>query len=151
MESCWRSRNNAGEGSSVGSFIRGEPDAIIRWAPTLILVGMALAFVSAQFEIPGLISSFYAIGLGASGGAMAKWRTERGLWMLAGLCLVLWGAIYGMNLYGEFHDALIGAKTDFGLVIDFCIATAILSTNLRFLWRVAQCNWCFSRQPTIPG
>jgi hypothetical protein len=131
----------------MASFIRGEPDAIVRWASLLILVGMNAAFLSAQLETPGLISALYAIGLGATGGSLARWRTERGLWMLAGLCFLLWSVIYGLNLFGEFQDFVRGVRTDTGLMIDFTIATSITITNLRFLCRVAQYNWRFSRQP----
>jgi hypothetical protein len=111
--------------------------------------GIGLAFMAAQLDTPGLISAFYAVGLSAMGGSMAQWRTERGLWMLAGLFLLVWGAIYGISLYGEFQDFVRGAPMGVGLLIDVTVATAILSTKLRFLWRVAQYNWRFSRQPGV--
>jgi hypothetical protein len=129
------------------SFIRGEPDAVVRWAGPLILFGMLLGFTSARLEIPGVISAVYAVFLGASGGALAQWRTDRDLWMLAGLFLLFCGAFYGVIIYSEIDDIVCGALgPEIGLLIDFSIGTTLLSISLRFLWRVARYNWTFSRE-----
>jgi hypothetical protein len=86
------------------SLLRGEPDRVIRWAGPLILCGMAVAFLSARLGTPGLLTAFQVIALGAMGGSLAQWRTDRGLWMLSGLFFGVWTASYGLCLYGEIHD-----------------------------------------------
>ncbi|HEV8004207.1 MAG TPA: hypothetical protein VGP63_30360 [Planctomycetaceae bacterium] len=126
------------------SLLRGEPDQVIRWAGPLILCGMTVAFLSARLRTPGLLSAFQVIALGAMGGSLVQWRTERGLWMLAGLFFVVWSAIYGLCLYGEIHDIVAGAQVSIGLTIDAGIAMSFYSTMLRFLWRVTRENWRFS-------
>ena len=73
--------------TAMWSLIRGEPDAVIRWARPLVLGGMILGFASAWLELPGVIAATFAIGLGASGGSLVGWQYDRGLWMLAGLFL----------------------------------------------------------------
>ncbi len=126
------------------SFLRGEPDRIIRWAGALILGGMAVAFLSARLGTPGLLSAFQAIALGATAGSLVQWRTDRGLWMLAGFFLVVWSAIYGLCLYGEIRDIVAGAQIDIGIAIDWALAMSFYGTMLRFLWRVTRENWRLS-------
>lgn len=129
------------------SLIRGEPDVVIRWAGPLILVGMLLGFASARLECPGVITAMFAIGLGACGGSLVHWRHEHGLWMLAGLFLLVHCAIYGLFIYGQVRDIFRGApQLDVGLMIDFGIGTMLLSGTLRFLWRVTKYNRTFSRE-----
>jgi hypothetical protein len=129
------------------SFLRGEPDVIIRWGGLLLLGGMALALVSACFKIPGIISAMHFMALGAAAGTLVQWRTDRGLWMVAGLFLAIFSAIYGMFLFGQFRDMVAGVQVGVGLAIDGGVATALLITMLRFLWRVTRYNWQLSRRP----
>lgn len=134
---------------SVGmwSLIRGEPDAVIRWGGPLILGGMLLGFAAARIGLPGVITAVFAIGLGASGGSFAGWRHERGLWMLAGVFIVFFTTFYGLSIFGQIRDFVRGApQNSIGMSIDFSLATMLLSTNLRFLWRVAKYNWRLSRK-----
>lgn len=130
----------------MGSLIRGEPDVVIRWAGALIFGGMLLGIASAWLELPGVITAMFAITLGASGGSLVRWRYERGLWMLAGLFFLVFAAIYGLYIYGQGRDLVRGAaRPDVGLAIDFSLGTLLLSSTIRFLWRVAKYNWNLSR------
>ena len=130
------------------SLMRGEPAFVVRFAAPLILLGMLMGFVCANLELPGVITSVYAIALGASGGSLVRWQTDRGLWMLAGVFLLLFISIYGLIIIGQVSDLLRGApQPDVGLVLDFTIATVLLCANLRFLFRVARFNWALSQQP----
>jgi hypothetical protein len=129
------------------SFLSGEPDAVIRWALVLFVGGMALAFISAKLETPGVLSAFQAAALGAIGASLVQWRTDRGLWMLAGFLLVFWSALYCLCLYGEVRDIVAGAQIEVGLAIDVTIAMSLYSIMLRFLWRVTRYNWRLSRRP----
>jgi hypothetical protein len=129
------------------SLIRGEPDVVIRWGGPLLLGGMLFGFASARLELPGVITAMFAIGLGASGGSLVRWRHERGLWMLAGLFLLGYAVTYGLFIYGQVLDIVRGApRPNVGLMIDFSLGTTLLSITLRFLWRVAKYNWTFSRE-----
>ncbi len=90
----------------------------------------------------------FAIFLGACGGSLVDWRHERGLWMLAGLFLLFCCAIYGLFICGQVRDIIRGAvETNIGLMIDFSLGTMLLSSTIRFLWRVAKYNRTFSREP----
>ena len=124
------------------SLIRGEPDAVIRWAGLLILGGLLLGAASAWLKFPGVITAAFAISLGASGGTLIRWRTEPGLWMIAGLFLILFSSIYALCLFGQGRDLLRGAgRPDLGVVIDLSLGTTLLASTNRFLWRVAKTNW----------
>ena len=128
------------------SLLRGEPDTVFRCAGRFILAGMFLWFASSRLEIPGAISAVFSIGLGAAGGMMRGWRTESGLWMLAGLFLCIDCGIYGLMLYGKVADFVRGAPVvGVGLVVDVGIATSLLSSTIRFLWRVARYNWTLTK------
>ena len=127
------------------SLLRGEPDTVIRWAGPLILAGMILGVASARLEIPGIISAGFCVGLGAAGGSLVAWRTDRGLWMLAGLFLLVYCAIYGLMMYGKVTDLMRGPPGGgIGLIVDLAVATSLLSGTIRLLWRVTRYNWALS-------
>jgi len=129
------------------SLLRGEPDVVIRWAGLFLIVGMLTWYVSSRFHSPGAISAVFAIGLGAIGGSLMKWQTERGLWMLAGFFLLIDCGLYGVMTFCNVRDMLRGvARGGVGLVLDFSVGTSLLSTTVRFLWRVARYNWTLSRE-----
>ncbi len=130
------------------SLIRGEPEAVIRWAGPLLVVGLLLGFASTQLEAPlGVITSVFAIALGAVGGTFIHWRQERGLWMLAVFFMLVFGAIYAMFVFGQVRDIVRGARQpDVGVMIDGALGTLLLLATLRFLRRMAKDNWTFSRE-----
>jgi hypothetical protein len=129
------------------SLIRGDPDVVIRFARLLILGGIFLGIAAARLEIPGTVAAFFAVGLGASGGSLIHWRTERGLWMLAVFFLVIHCLIFGFFTAARVVDIIQGAfQPDVGLIIDFGSAMLILSISLRFLSRIVRYNWAFSQR-----
>src|SRR5260221_14299657 len=121
------------------SLLRGEPDVVIRSARALILAGMLLGYACARLEIPGVISAVFAVGLGASGGCLVQWRTDRGLWMLAGLFLLINSGIWTLVTCAHIFDIIRGVpQGDVGLTVDFGMGSSLLSSTLRFNWRVAK-------------
>jgi len=67
--------------------------------------------------------------------------------MLAGLFLVIDCGIYGMMMYGKVTDFIRGAPAGgVGLIVDVGVATSLLSSAIRFLWRVARFNWTLSME-----
>ena len=128
--------------------IRGEPDTVIRLFRPLLLTAMIGGYVAAQFDLPGINSFVFMGTLGAAGGSLVQYRNERGLWMFAGLFLLFWGGIYLLITLASFWDIMRNAQQPpISLTVDFTIATILLSTNIRFLFRVARINWALSREP----
>jgi hypothetical protein len=128
------------------SFLRGEPDTVTRWFRWLIAAGFLVGFASVRFNLPGVITAFFLMYLGASGGGLIHWRNERGLWMLAVLFLAVNIAIYGLFAVGQVRDIVRGARpADIGLIADFSLGTTLLAVCIRFLCQVARYNWNLSR------
>ena len=128
------------------SLFSGEPAAVLRYGTPILLAGMALTAVSSLCDTPGLITAVFAVGLGATAGALRNWRSERGLWMLAFLLLVLNCVIYGLMLIGQFGDLIRGvAQPELGVSIDVAFATLLLSASIRFVVRVGRSNFELSR------
>jgi hypothetical protein len=126
----------------IRAFLRGDPNAIVPIAPYLLLGGMASIGIIRQFDGVGVITAVLVMGLGAAGAGLETWRTERGLWMLAGLLLLMYGAIYVGFCIGQLQDVLRGAQPPETLtLIDFSIGTAVLAIVLRFLTRVVIENY----------
>jgi hypothetical protein len=127
------------------SILRGEPTAIETWGLYLLLAGMALVGLSFLGLDYGIITGFFAVGLGASGGAFTKWLCERGLWMLAVLFFVIYAFVYVCFCIGQLQDALQGAPVlNVALTVDVAIGTWLLVANLRFLLNVAKENYFVS-------
>ena len=130
------------------SLIRGEPDTVIRCYRPLLLASMLLGYLCATLSLPGIITCMFAGALGASGGSLAQYRTERGLWMLAVLFFALYGGIYALLIFGQIGDVLHNAAPmPIALLVDATIGTFFLTTNIRFLYQVGQFNWSISNEP----
>jgi hypothetical protein len=124
------------------AFLRGDPTAIVQAVPYFLLGGMAALGLSAYFDGTGIIAAGFVFALGTAGASLDEWRTERGLWMLAGLFLLIYGAVYVCFCIGQLQDVLRGAQPpDTLTLIDVSIGTAVLVVNLRFLTRVAIENY----------
>ena len=129
------------------ALIRGEPDTVIRCASTLILGGLALGAISGRFALPCVVTSVYAVALGASGGSLSRWRVDCGLWMLAVVFLVVYCVVYGAIAIGQFGDVFrLAARPGFPIIIDVSIGTSLLVSNIRFLVRVIRGNLEMSRR-----
>ena len=67
--------------------------------------------------------------------------------MLAALFLLIFGAIHGLFFFAEFGDLLRNAaQPPLDVVIDFAVASLVLSAIIRFLYRVGRFNWSISRK-----
>jgi hypothetical protein len=124
------------------SILRGDPAAIVSWGPYLLFAGIALFGLSLLDFDHGTVTGFLAIGLGASGGAFTKWRSERGLWMLAILFLLMNAFVYFCFCFGQVRDALRGVLPDnIALTVDVSLGALLLLVQMRFLVRVARANY----------
>ncbi len=131
----------------MGSILRGEPESVVRCSGELVVVGFLVALTAACFDLPGVITGTFLIYLGAMGGSFLHWRSERGLWILAGLFLLCNAAFYGLFAYGQLRDFVHGAlRPKLGVTIDFTLGTLLLSASLRFLYKVAKSNWTLSER-----
>ena len=129
------------------SLMRGDPEFVVRWAWLLLLVAMLLGFLCARLEIAGIFTCAFLGALGAGGGMLVQYRTDRGLWMLAALFLVIYCGLYVLFFVGQLGDVLRNAgQAPVGVVVDFSVATLLLSANIRFLFRIARFNWSISRE-----
>ena len=119
------------------ALIRGEPDAVIRYFRQLVVGGLLLNILAANFRTPGVITGVFALALGAAGRSLVHWRTERGQWLQGGLFFLIFSAAHVFITIGVVRDILGNvAPPSAGVVIDFTTGTALLSANIRFLLRV---------------
>lgn len=126
----------------VLAIIRGDPKTVVPYSPWILLGGMAVVAASYLGDGAGLISGFFCAALGAAGGSLVNWQRERGLWMLAGVFLVMFSAVYLLSCCGQLADVWRGAKpADLAVSVDFVVGTLLLSAMLRFLVTVARDNY----------
>ena len=108
-----------------------------------------LAFLAAGVcRLFGLVVSIpMLIGLGAMSGSFDNWRTERGLWMLGLLFLLIFGGFYVIITYHQVAGWIAGRAPLAGRIcIDWIIATSVLTLKIRFLWGVTYWNRRISRE-----
>ena len=126
------------------AILRGDPDAIVACCGFLLAGGIALMALSSFTNVPGILVGFFAATLGAAGGALEKWRSERGLWMLAMLFFLIYAFLYVCFCIGQVADALRGGPNDIYLMLEWSISIFFLVSTLRFLVMVAKENYVFS-------
>jgi hypothetical protein len=125
--------------------LRGEPEAVVAWAPVSICLGFAIVGLSIAFDSSGIITGFFLGGLGVTAAGLSGWRRERGLWMLATVLILMYGFCYVVSCFSQVMDAMRGAPANHpALVVDFSIGTLLLIATLRFLFNVARENYTFS-------
>lgn len=91
------------------------------------------------------VSTLMLGGLGAMSGSFAKWRTERGLWMLGALYLIVFGGFSAVITYYQVADWIAGLAALRGVMaVDWFIGTSALGYMVRFLWAVTYWNRYFS-------
>ena len=94
------------------------------------------------------VSTMMMFGLGAMTGSFGNWRTERGLWMLGALFLLIFGGFYVIFAYFQIADWWGGrAPLQGAMAIDWFVGTATLSYMVRFLWAVTYWNGRLSSGP----
>ena len=86
------------------------------------------------------VSTLMLGGLGAMSGSFTEWRTERGLWMLGALFLLIFGGVSLLITY-QIADWFAGRAPLQGLMaFDWFIGTTALTYMVRFLWAVTYWN-----------
>ncbi len=104
----------------------------------------------------GFVTSFAILGFGEFAFMLKKWRTDRGLWMLATLFVVIYGLILACVEFSEFAQLLKpgpGAAVvqkgwaEVRLACDCALALLVLSKFVRFAFSVAVRNWQLTHPP----
>ena len=125
-------------------------DAILRHRGTYFKVGLAL--VALAILLPagmkyGALMGLMLINLSAYSLFLRKWRTEPGLWMLAGLCYLIF-AVAELNwLYERFHPApqRAAAQPDRLRAIEVAIAAWLFLMQVRLMLSITVENWRATR------
>jgi hypothetical protein len=116
-------------------------DRRLNWAPTSIVLGLLTSVLCRSLGVPGIVTAFALMMFGASGLSLVHYKTERGMWMLAGLIgafvLALWAVFVVMTL----RDALRAASNVAWVALDGGIAMLICSSCWRMLLAIAFVNY----------
>lgn len=130
----------------VLSLLRGDPEIVIHWYRPMLLAAMVGGYLALKFEIPGIFLSCYFLGsMGAAGGMLTNYRSEPGLWLLAGLFLLIFGGLDILFAFNEFKDNLQNMpQLPIGIAFDLTLGTTLLAAQVRFLWRVVKVNQALS-------
>jgi hypothetical protein len=118
----------------------------------LSLAGMIhLALVAADL-VPLIFvgTALNAILLGASMGAIEKWRTERGVWMLASFFALVAAALFGTFAWWIGRDLLQGTTYSPLMALDATLTLAILAAAAALLAFAARWNWRLTRRGRPP-
>lgn len=87
------------------------------------------------------VSTVMLGGLGAMSGSFGEWRSERGLWMLGALFLIIFGGLSFLITYHQIADWIAGRAAPRGaMAIDWIIGTSTLTYMVRLLWAVTYWN-----------
>jgi uncharacterized membrane protein YadS len=97
-------------------------------------------YLCAWFDVPGLLTCFQLTAFAVSAATFTEFRVERGLWMLAALFFTIWAGISLMWLVGETRDSIRGVAPEGTLVLDAAIATTIMHSHTKFLWKLTLRN-----------
>ena len=139
-------------------------DRIVAFRWYLLAAGVALLIVA--ITIPKLrddgsygyggLTGFNLASLAIYAFALRKWRTDRGLWMLAALLVVLLTPcmLYFQWLRWKGNAGLAAVAADPSqrrLLIDSAIALVILARTVRFAAAAGVHNWRLGRHPSAGG
>lgn len=123
-------------------YLRVNPataDRLVHFAAVPMLLGIA-------FWLGGLkIAAMMLGGIGAMAACLSNWRTERGLWMLAGLFLVMYGGIYLSLLILSIQQVIAGRAGQGVLAVDVVIGTCSLGVAVRIFWAITCWNFRLPR------
>lgn len=130
----------------IHALFRGDPELVTARLPVLMLPAFIGCFVCSQFDVPGLLSCFQLAAFAVSAEMFSRFQVERGLWMLATLFFLIWAGLSLMWLYGETQDWIRGVAPPVSLIADAAIATSIMHSHNRYLWKIATRNLAISRR-----
>ena len=132
----------------IARLLNGNPEAVTARLPLLIVPAFAACLLSANFDLPGLLSFAQLFALSVSAASFTNYRTERGLWMLAALFFSIWTSIFFMWIFGQSRDLMRGVAPPASLIIDGAVALFVIRIHLKFLWTTAKFNFALSRSTT---
>jgi len=116
-------------------------DALVTGYRRYILMGFVLAFIASKVEGFAVLSAFTAMWLGACGGSLQAWKTERGLWMLSSLFLVIALGVYCLLQYGIVIDLFQNRRAPAWVAADTSLGMAMLLIQTRLLLTISIRNW----------
>jgi hypothetical protein len=141
-----------------------QVDRIVRQKGYYFCAGLALMIV--PLYLPrgwgiGFFTGFMLVSLSIYGYSFRNWRTERGIWMLAALLIVVWTPCWLCFEYEHWRGVFpLPARNQNGqaftwdkgrLVIDGTVALLLMAIELRLAVTVAKENWLRTRKrKTIP-
>jgi hypothetical protein len=121
-------------------------------ASSRVFLALGIGLMILQFCLPkglgiGFLSGFAMFSMGIYGLCLRRWRTDPGLWMLAGLLAVLLGPSV---LYFEFlnwkgtvqllaNGGIAGIRWQF--VIDATVGLVLALHGVRMILGIAIANW----------
>jgi len=126
-------------------------DRIVTRSPYYLVGGLSLLviplFLRAGWHIEwgGVLTGLALGNLGTLGLVLRKWRTERGIWMLAGFLSLLLGSIWLPLEYESVSKLLDPAKPkrwlEIAWTVDTIVGTVLLARVVRFGASVLVRNW----------
>jgi hypothetical protein len=124
-------------------------DRHFRWSAPLLFIGIAGAILCRFAPQPyGLMTSWFLMMMGALGGAFRAWRSERGLWMLAILFMLIVVPTWLMFMASHFVPSMRGTVPNpWPLDLDAAGVTLLAGQMSRILVSVAVHNARLSRRP----
>lgn len=115
-------------------------DRLVQFAVVPMLLGIACWLGDLR------ISAMMLGGVGAMAASLSNWRTERGLWMLAGLFLVMYGGIYLSLLILSVQQWMAGRGGRGLMAFDIALGTGCLGVALPFIWAMTCWNFRLPRR-----
>lgn len=98
----------------------------------LTIVGVAWCVHAALTLTPaGSVTAYHLVWLGARATCFEKWRTERGLWMLALLFLVVTVAVWAVFTVPDFVALFQGYSVGLAIRLDLAGATLLVPLMAR--------------------
>lgn len=126
------------------AILRGDPEAITRRLPIMMLPAIIACFVSGYFGGALLLTCVHAFAFAVLAASMTEYKTEKGLWMLALFFAVFWAGLLAIGTYFQFLDLWRGAPFEVGLAIDVFFTMLLMRLMVRFLWKTAKWNYSLS-------
>jgi hypothetical protein len=126
------------------AILQGDPEAITRRLPIMMLPAIIACFVSGYFGGALLLTCVHTFMFAVLAACMTEYKTDKGLWMLALFFAVFWAGFLAMGTYAQFLDWWRGAPFQVGLAIDVFFAMFLMRLMVRFLWKTAKLNYLLS-------
>ncbi|MEQ1831115.1 MAG: hypothetical protein ABL921_34535 [Pirellula sp.] len=126
------------------AILQGDPEAITRRLPIMMIPAIIACFVSGNLGGVGILTGAHLFGFAVLAASMTEYKTDKGLWMLALLFATIWTGLIGLWMYGQFLDLLRGIPFQAGIAIDAFFAMFLMRLMVRFLWKTVKLNYSLS-------